>query len=454
VRDHVMDIQFTTNVDSAMIAGIYIRPKVTLVPAPTPVVAPIAAPVGAPGPVFALNSGEDGLFLSSDGVQYTLDQYFTKSYTDTVGSSVEIANTVDDQIYRSYRWGWGFTYAVPVANLEYLVTFKFAEVYHNAAGLRRFSVFLEGKAKITNLDVFAKAGGKNIAYDETHSVIVRDGVLNIRFTTSVDNAMIAGIYIRPNPAPSPVMAPTPAQSKAQALNSGEDGLFVSSDGVQYTYDQYFTSSSTDTVDVSVEIANTVDDDLYRSYRWGWDFTYSVPVDNNVEYLVTLKFAEVYFSAAGLRKFSVLMEGEAKITDLDVFAKAGGKNTAYDETHSILVQDGVLSIRFTTSINNAMIAAIYIRPKSTSRLSGRVNAPAPAPTGALPTVPPIPVATPVAAPTIPTAPTPKEPTIPPRVPKEPTIPPRVTKRPTTPPTAARRQSLPRVRKFLSWARGGK
>jgi Malectin domain len=243
--------------------------------------------------------------------------------------------------------------------------------------------------------------------------------------------------------------------------------------VQYTFDQYFTSSSTDTVDVSVAIANTVDDDLYRSYRWGWDFTYTVPVDNNMEYLVTLKFAEVYFNAAGLRKFSVFMEGEAKITDLDVFAKAGGQNTAYDETHSIFVQDGVLNIRFITSINNAMIAAIYIRPKftpqslaaspvkapaPTARLPiGKVNAPGPAPTGALPTVPPIPVAPPVpvpTAPTAPSAPTPKEPTIPPRVPKEPTIPPRVSKRPSTQPTAARKQKLPRVRKFLNWVRGGK
>jgi Malectin domain len=269
---------------------------------------------------------------------------------------------------------------------------------------------------------------------------------------------------------------------AVALNSGAGGPVVSGDGVQYNWDQWFTNSNTDAVDSSVAIANTLDDQIYSGYRWGFNFEYAVPVQNNLEYLVTLKFAEVYHNAAGLRKFSVTMEGEAKITDLDVFAKASGKNIAYDETHSAIVRDGVMNIQFTTSVDHAMIAGIYIRPKVAAPVS-TPSAPAPktpatdpspvkapvstpsapvpkapvpapvlapvpmpkapvsAPSGRLPTVPPVPIPAPVPMPTGPVAP----------VPKEPTIPPRNTRPPTRPPT--RKVRFPRIRAFLKRLLGG-
>jgi Malectin domain len=273
-----------------------------------------------------------------------------------------------------------------------------------------------------------------------------------------------------------------------ALNSGAGGPVVSVDGVQYNWDEWFSNSNTDAVDSSVAIANTLDDQIYRGYRWGFNFEYAIPVQNNLEYLVTLKFAEVYHNAAGMRKFSVSMEGEAKIASLDVFATAGGKNIAYDETHTMIVRDGVMNIQFTTSVDHAMIAGIYIRPKVAPSapltppvqppVAGPVSTPkapmatdpspvkapvstpsapvpkapvpapvlapvpmpkapvrVPTPSGALPTVPPVPVPAPVPVPTGPTAP----------IPKEPTIPPRNSRPPTRPPT--RKVRFPKIRSFL-------
>jgi Malectin domain len=47
--------------------------------------------------------------------------------------------------------GYSFTYEILAENnLEHLLTFKFAEVYHNAAGLQQFSVLLEDEMKIAN----------------------------------------------------------------------------------------------------------------------------------------------------------------------------------------------------------------------------------------------------------------------------------------------------------------
>ena len=65
--------------------------------------------------------------------------------------------------------------------------------------------------------------------------------------------------------------------------------------------------------------------------------YNVPVANG-DYVVTLKFAEIYFSAAGMRAFDVLIEGAKVVSNLDVFAQVG-KNTAHDVTVSVRVTDG-------------------------------------------------------------------------------------------------------------------
>ena len=54
------------------------------------------------------------------------------------------------------------------------------------------------------------------------------------------------------------------------------------------------------------IAGTTDDALYQSERYG-NFSYNVPVANG-NYVVTLKFAEIYFSSTGIRAFDVLIEG--------------------------------------------------------------------------------------------------------------------------------------------------
>ena len=91
-------------------------------------------------------------------------------------------------------------------------------------------------------------------------------------------------------------------------------------------------------------------------RYG-NFTYNIPVANG-DYVVTLKFAELYFSAAGRRVFDVLIEGGKVVNNLDVFAQVG-KNTAYDVTVSVRVTDAMLNITFRSIINYAKVNAIVI-----------------------------------------------------------------------------------------------
>ena len=140
----------------------------------------------------AVNSG--GGAVTTGGVAYLADQYFSGG--STYQTAAGIAGTTDDALYQNERWG-NFSYALPVANGSYAVTLQFAEIYFNAAGQRVFDVTAEGALVIDNLDVWSAAGGQFVAKDFVVPVSVADGVLNLQFTGSVDNAKINAIRVDP-----------------------------------------------------------------------------------------------------------------------------------------------------------------------------------------------------------------------------------------------------------------
>ena len=78
-----------------------------------------------------------------------------------------------------------------------------------------------------------------------------------------------------------------------AVNVG-GSQFTAADGTIYQADTLFSGGST--YKTTATIADTTDDALYQSERYG-NFSYNVPVDNG-NYVVTLKFAEIYLSAPG------------------------------------------------------------------------------------------------------------------------------------------------------------
>jgi hypothetical protein len=66
------------------------------------------------------------------------------------------------------------------------------------AGSRRFHVDLEGTRRLTNCDIFAKAGGAMRATTETLRVTVADGTLNLNFVKGrTDDPAVAAIEAVP-----------------------------------------------------------------------------------------------------------------------------------------------------------------------------------------------------------------------------------------------------------------
>ena len=106
------------------------------------------------------------------------------------------------------------------------------------------------------------------------------------------------------------------------------------------------------------IANTTSAMLYQSERWSpAPLTYTFVVPNGI-YHVNLKFAEIYFGAAGQRVFDVAVNGSILLPGFDI-TSAGGANTAVDRSFSVNVTNGAISIILLPKVENPKISAIEI-----------------------------------------------------------------------------------------------
>ena len=120
--------------------------------------------------------------------------------TGSMGNSYSTVEAVqalsDSEIYQTERWSDYLAYAIPVeSGKEYKVTLKFAEIYFGTSGSRLFNVSVEGQLFLNNFDVFAEAGGKNIAKDTSIFITPADNFINIELIALRDNASIKGIVL-------------------------------------------------------------------------------------------------------------------------------------------------------------------------------------------------------------------------------------------------------------------
>ena len=142
-----------------------------------------------------INAGGQAI-TDNNGNQWSDDKFAQagKFYSHTAG----IDNTQNDVLFQSERFGKDISYAIPVVNGSYTVNLSFAEIYWNQVNKRVFDGSIENKLVIDNLDIYAQAGGKNIALEKSFQVDVQDGILNLDFSSTIDNAKISGIEIVPN----------------------------------------------------------------------------------------------------------------------------------------------------------------------------------------------------------------------------------------------------------------
>lgn len=138
-------------------------------------------------------------YLADVGWAQNTEFGFLDGTSSVYPTSLQISGTDEDEIFQSDKYGM-VTYKVRVPNGKYNIKLMFAENYFNATGNRIFDVYIEQNIVISNLDIYAQVG-KNAAYvKEILSVNVVDGILDIQFSEKIDNALINGIVINPDPS--------------------------------------------------------------------------------------------------------------------------------------------------------------------------------------------------------------------------------------------------------------
>ncbi|MBN1116529.1 MAG: endo-1,4-beta-xylanase [Bacteroidales bacterium] len=103
-----------------------------------------------------------------------------------------------------------------------------------------------------------------------------------------------------------------------------------------------------------------DAEIYQSERWYSYIAYAIPVEAGRNYIVTLKFAEVYFDNPNSRILNANIEGEPFLTNFDALNAAGGKNIAIDTSLALTSSDTTINIELVSILDNAAIKGIEIQ----------------------------------------------------------------------------------------------
>ncbi|RYZ95100.1 MAG: hypothetical protein EOO68_19095, partial [Moraxellaceae bacterium] len=139
-----------------------------------------------------------------------------------------------------------------------------------------------------------------------------------------------------------------------AIDSGSENKATLQNEI-YEPDCYFQGGQTRAV--TSNIANTNEPTLFQSERYG-SFSYAIPV-TSARYTIKLQLAELYWSKANKRVFSIAIEGAPVISAIDIFTSAGANSALTKIIENIAVTDGILNIDITSEIDNGTLAGIAI-----------------------------------------------------------------------------------------------
>ncbi|HBA85937.1 MAG TPA: hypothetical protein DCZ95_17780 [Verrucomicrobia bacterium] len=228
------------------------------------------------------------------------------------------------------------------------------EVWNSGAGTLTYTIM----ENVTWLSV-APASGTSTGEHDT---------INVTYNTA---ALAAGVYntvitvTAPPPATnSPqtiavTLTVTPPPSTALRINSG--GNSVSN----WAADTGFLNGSLFSTTRAITNAGSVPQEVYQTERWGNPVDYSFSSVADGMYTVKLHFAEIFATTPGARVFSVDLEGQRVLTNLDIFAQAGGRDRALVRTFVVTVAGGNgLQIHAQATVNNAKFSGIEVIPAGT------------------------------------------------------------------------------------------
>jgi len=120
----------------------------------------------------------------------------TIDHANTINTS-KVTNPAPAAVYQTGRDG-NFTYTIGgfTAGSSHTVRLHFCETYFTASGKRTFNVSINSTQVLTDFDIFATAGGQNIANIQQFTENANSsGQYVITFTSVVNNSLVSGIEI-------------------------------------------------------------------------------------------------------------------------------------------------------------------------------------------------------------------------------------------------------------------
>ncbi|MEM8901911.1 MAG: malectin domain-containing carbohydrate-binding protein, partial [Bacteroidota bacterium] len=328
--------------------------------------------IGQGGSIVRINAGGPA-YTNSSGLEFEADKYYLGNTSEFTVSN-EIAGTTDDILYQTERWGYEFSYQIPVINGEYNIVLHFAEVYWQDAGKRQFDVSVEGDDYFSAYDIYQQYGGNSVAVEVLNGIMVADGVLNLNFLSRKHMAKISAIEVISTYNPGLVSLDS---RESVRINCGENQEKAFG-GYIFEPDMWYVSSNTNALfNDQIGISSTTFDALYKSARSsqisGEDFGYKIPVENG-KYVVYLHFAEIYWGVpggatggAGNRVFSITMEEEVIEETYDILAKTD-PGSAFVERIEVDITDGFLDMDLIAINGKPIISAIEILTPSDEETS--------------------------------------------------------------------------------------
>ena len=202
--------------------------------------------------------------------------------------------------------------------------------------------------------------------------------LTVKFNPVQQGFKVADLLIHYNSGASPHRVPLYGVALGQGttvivhqrINSGS-ATAVTVNGKTWKADNQYASGRLEpyTNPRVTQVSATDEDAIYLTEQSSGaenaPFQYEIPVSSNGEYVVRLHFAEIYWGTsgggsggAGSRVFSIGMEGQPRLVNLDVVQEVGSAS-AIVRNFPVTVSDGKLSINFTASVNRPMVAAVEV-----------------------------------------------------------------------------------------------
>jgi hypothetical protein len=266
-----------------------------------------------------------------------------------------------------------FAYRFDCPNGTYTVRLYFAELYHNAPRLRSQQVAINGTVVLKDFDIYAAADGRSKGVmKEFAGHVVDQGSLEITFTSRQGQAQVNVIEVlqegfatcAPAPAPMPpsTAPPTPASPVVYAtpvpgsyVKKVDCGSLYDDADWGLEHDRPYTPGSWGSVGAAYQVSSCRDFSRFkyekaytrgmRTKAAGSRFSYKFTAPNGT-YSVKLYLCEDTHHDIGLRRMNVDCQGVRRISDLDLFREARGRNRLLVRTlDGIAVTDGLLDVTF-------------------------------------------------------------------------------------------------------------